>query len=341
MADDYYTCPNDVFDDERLVDAPLSVITGHVLIVTIADDWGLFDGSSRALARKLGAAPAAVDELLAALEDRHLVRFYEAPGRGGALRRVGQVIDYHTYRGHPHRVAYESKRGASEFPLEDGTRVASRRERGSDVEATRKPRGRGVEALWQKRGSDVEATRKPRGSVVASRAREVAQHSTEQHSTASSPHGEEGSVLASEAPVDDAPPQPGPGGAGQGRTQIRQPDTAPAATSPGPPPSPPVRPVEERPPDCPPDLWEALTHPRPQTELEKRCLSLNPRDYDATNREFRAWAEERNTTHRALRDWVASVQAEQSHGRRKVLIHAGPPADSWPRAQPASAEVTA
>ena len=140
-----------------------------------------------------------------------------------------------------------------------------------------------------------------------------------------------------------APPQPGPGGAGQGRTQIQQPDTAPAAMSPDPPPSPPVRPVEERPPDCPPDLWEALTHPRPQTELEKRCLALNPRDYDATNRDFRAWAEERNTTHRALRDWVATVQAEQSHGRRKVLIHAGPPADSWPRARPSAepAEVTA
>ena len=151
----------------------------------------------------------------------------------------------------------------------------------------------------------------------------------------------QGTEVRHEDPAVFAPPQPGPGGAGQGRTQIRQPDTAPAATSPGPPPSPPVRPVEERPPDCPPDLWEALTHPRPQTELEKRCLSLNPRDYDATNREFRAWAEERNTTHRALRDWVASVQAEQSHGRRKVLIHAGPPADSWPRAQPASAEVTA
>ena len=70
MADDYGTCPNDVFDDERLEGAPLSSITGYVVLIMLADDHGLFDANSRVLARRLGCGAPEVSALLADLSER-------------------------------------------------------------------------------------------------------------------------------------------------------------------------------------------------------------------------------------------------------------------------------
>lgn len=200
MADDFDTCPGDVYEDERLMGARLSTITGHAAVMLLADDHGLFDGHVPNVARRWGCSTDEAEALFDELEERKLVRFYDAPGRGGVTRRVGKVIDFHAYRGHPHRVKYPAKRGASAFPLEDGASVPSRRARAKPApQAVQPERGSNVEAPWNARGSDVEASWNERGTDVAragthagtharvyagTHAGTRAQHSTEQHSEA-------------------------------------------------------------------------------------------------------------------------------------------------------------
>lgn len=41
------TCPNDVFEDPRLEDVPLTVVAGFALIMLAADDHMLFEGCRR------------------------------------------------------------------------------------------------------------------------------------------------------------------------------------------------------------------------------------------------------------------------------------------------------
>ena len=168
MADNYGTVPNDVYTDERLYDASLATIAGFTLVMHQTDDYGLFEGHPRVFGRTIGAMVDEVDALFAELARRGMVEFYGAPGRGGVTRRVGRVIGFYLYQGHPDRVALEVKRGASRFPLEDGTYIPSRRQRGSE-------RGTSVAPQTKQRGSE-------RGTSVASRARiSTAQHSTAQH----------------------------------------------------------------------------------------------------------------------------------------------------------------
>lgn len=129
MADDYGTCPLDVFEDERLIGAPVSLLSGHVLIMVICDDHGRFEGNPEVASRKVGCDAHELKALFHELETRGLVEFYEALGRAGVRRRVGQIVDYHAYRGHPKRVAQPSQRKASHYPAPDGTFVPGRRER--------------------------------------------------------------------------------------------------------------------------------------------------------------------------------------------------------------------
>ncbi len=204
MADDYGTVPNDVFVDERLYDASLATISGFTLVMHQTDDYGHFEGHPRVFARAVGAMPEEVEQLFDELARRGMVEFYAAPGRGGVERRVGRVIGFYSYQGHPDRVAIEQKRGASRYPLEDGSYIASRRlrgkQRGTNVEApdtergkqrgnTRgSQRGEDVEVRGSERGSErgkqrgtnVAPRGSERGSQRGSRARS-AQHSTAQH----------------------------------------------------------------------------------------------------------------------------------------------------------------
>ena len=204
MADDYGTVPNDVFTDERLYDASLATIAGYVLVMHQTDDYGHFEGHPRVFARAVGAMPEEVEQLFDELARRGMVEFYAAPGRGGVERRVGRVIGFYSYQGHPDRVAVEQKRGASRYPLEDGTYVPSRRQRGIDRGIDRgsergtnvAPRGsergnqRGKDAAGRgidrgidrgsERGTNVAPRGSERGNQRGSRARS-AQHSTAQH----------------------------------------------------------------------------------------------------------------------------------------------------------------
>lgn len=213
MADDYGTCPTDVYEDERIESLPLALISGFTLVMTLTDDHMLFEGRPRAFARKIGAEAREVEDLFAALEEAHLVRFYDAPGSGGVARRVGVVIDGHKFRGHPERVANPSRRGASLFPLEDGTYIPGRRERGSDVEAPRKERGRSV--------------------AHARDQRSVAEH----RERSSLPHGREHSS-PNAAAVGSAPPEPALGGAGRGATEEQPPTPKAEPSAPNRPPDP-------------------------------------------------------------------------------------------------------
>ena len=169
MADDYGTVPNDVFTDERLYDASLATIAGYVLVMHQTDDYGHFEGHPRVFARAVGAMPEEVEQLFDELARRGMVEFYAAPGRGSVERRVGRVIGFYSYQGHPDRVAVEQKRGASRYPLEDGTYVPSRRQRGID---------RGIDR-GSERGTNVAPRGSERGNQRGSRARS-AQHSTAQ-----------------------------------------------------------------------------------------------------------------------------------------------------------------
>lgn len=206
MADDFGTCPNDLFEDERLLGAPLATLSGAALMMLLADDHGRLDGDPRVIARRIGSTAEDVEKLIEQLAELRWLEVYDAPGRGGVQRLVIQVLDFHSYQGHPHRIAYPAKRGASSYPTRTGETVPSRRarskaagdQRGSDEEAAWKSRGSDVEATRKPRGSSVEAPRKGRGSSVASRARD--QNSTEQH------RGDpEGSPSGHVDPADAAP----------------------------------------------------------------------------------------------------------------------------------------
>lgn len=126
MADDFGTFPLDAFDDERLDGAPMWVIHGFMVIIGVADDYGRFDGRPHALASQWRCAPQEVSDLLAFLKDRKLVEFYEVPGRGGVPCKVGEIVDFFSYRGHVRRRKNESDRGAPHYPDRDGT-MPSRR----------------------------------------------------------------------------------------------------------------------------------------------------------------------------------------------------------------------
>ncbi len=178
MADDYGTVPNDVFTDERLYDASLATIAGFTLVMHQTDDYGHFEGHPRVFARAVGAMPEEVEQLFEELKGRGMVEFYAAPGRGGVERRVGRVIGFYSYQGHPDRVAVEQKRGASRYPLEDGTYIPSRRQRGID-RGNQRGTDRGS-VRGNPRGEDVAARGIDRGNQRGSRARS-AQHSTAQH----------------------------------------------------------------------------------------------------------------------------------------------------------------
>ncbi len=218
MADDWHTCPADIFNDERLEGANLSTITGYCVLVMLADDHGIFDASPRILGRHIGCSSNEIAALQAELVRRRLLRLYETHD-GTRERQAGILLGFHGYRGHPERVAFPSKRGASVLPFPDGEKVLSRRQRGAEtavasanVEARRKKRGNGVaetwkpsapaetkaakpehEQAWQERGSAVEAPSQDRGNATAQNrnrsARAPEQHSVAQRSTAgAAPH---------------------------------------------------------------------------------------------------------------------------------------------------------
>lgn len=156
MADNWHSCPADIFDDERLEGAPLSSITGYCVLVMLADDHGIFDAAPRTMGRKFGCASSEVASMLADLAKRKLIQLYEC-NDGQRERQAGIIIGFHSYRGHPDRRAYPSKRRASVLPFPDGERVMPRRQRDEDAQP-RKKRGSGAEAAGKKRGSDVEAS---------------------------------------------------------------------------------------------------------------------------------------------------------------------------------------
>lgn len=267
MADDYGTCPNSIFDDERLEGAPLSSITGLVTLVMLADDHGVFDANSRVLARRLGCTAPEVSALLVDLEARGICQVYDCSD-GERARRGGIIIGFHTYPGHPERVAFPSKRGASVLPFPDGTRVLPRRQRdgndddrgspvepprkkrGSRVEAkpdaskppsklTREPKREGVAEAWQTRGSDVEAAWQVRGNEEGPptnrNARAPEQHSIAEHS------------IAKHEPGPSRPPALMPSPAGSTDARARQGQQAPPASASSPPDADPVEPVASSP----------------------------------------------------------------------------------------------
>lgn len=276
MADDYGTCPNDLFEDERLADAPLQVISGHALIMVLADDYGLFDGNPKTMARRIGSTVDEVEQLFALLEARRIVGFYEAPGRGGVGRRVGRILDFHSYRGHPDRVSQPSQRGASLHPTEDGSYIPSRRERGlgrpakSNPEPTRaaaksprasttpkvgmtapqadkRARATSVQPSCNDRAGDVQAACNDRAAFV--------QVSTAQHSTADPP------ASRSDHAARQAACEPSPSGSTDARvTEAPSPAEPPPA-------------LEGREAQAPEDGWEDRPPSRPTATPPPRRLT--------------------------------------------------------------------
>ena len=120
MADDFGAFPLDCFEDERLDGAPLWAIHGFTVILGIADDHGRFDGRASALAGMWRCATAEAQELLDFLHERKLIDFYEVPGRGGVKTRIGEVVEFYSYRGHTRRRKNPSDRRVSSYPDRNG-----------------------------------------------------------------------------------------------------------------------------------------------------------------------------------------------------------------------------
>jgi len=169
MSDTWGTVPYSIFDDERLDGDDGPDRTFMVMILSLTDDRGRFEGSIDALCRRTGCSKKYVQERLESVKRRELIDLYQVEGRA---RPVGEVIRFHLLPGLPDTKRFEAKRRESAFPARDGTVEPSRRdkakargaseakpitERGSDVEvATAKPVP-SVEAVAQDCGSDVEA----------------------------------------------------------------------------------------------------------------------------------------------------------------------------------------
>jgi hypothetical protein len=240
VADHYSTCPNDLFDDERLEGAPLATISGYAVLVLLADDHGLFDPNTRVLARRLGCGATEVRELLDALTERNMVHLYDVDtGDGRGVRSAAQIVGFHSYIGHPDRVKQPSQRGESIFPLPNGEKIMSRRARKkpSDDPPNEPSRGRaaGVQQSCSERAGGVQRPSKGRAANVqregtnrnartpestAERSeaeRSTAQHSAvppAQHAAASRP--QEQPTHGSPVPAPTPPGPEGPGSAHDG-----------------------------------------------------------------------------------------------------------------------------
>jgi len=169
MSDTWGTVPYSIFDDERLDGDDGPDRTFMVMILSLTDDRGRFEGSIDALCRRTGCSKKYVQERLESVKRRELIDLYQVEGRA---RPVGEVIRFHLLPGLPDTKRFEAKRRESAFPARDGTVEPSRRDkakargaseakpkqkRGSDVEVAPTTPVPSVEAVAQDCGSDVEA----------------------------------------------------------------------------------------------------------------------------------------------------------------------------------------
>lgn len=169
MSDTWGTVPYSIFDDERLDGDDGPDRTFMVMILSLTDDRGRFEGSIDALCRRTGCSKKYVQERLESVKRRELIDLYQVEGRA---RPVGEVIRFHLLPGLPDTKRFEAKRRESAFPARDGTVEPSRRdkakargtheakpstERGSDAEVAPTEPSASVEAVAQDCGSDVEA----------------------------------------------------------------------------------------------------------------------------------------------------------------------------------------
>lgn len=136
MTDTWGSVPFSALDDERLDGDPGPARAFFALVMVACDDHGLFEGDGPALARRLGCDQRWVEDGLVDLEQRGLVERYEAPGR---RRKVGRVIGYHAFAGHPERKAYPSQRSASLYPDQSGQTIPGKDGRRRSATASQAP----------------------------------------------------------------------------------------------------------------------------------------------------------------------------------------------------------
>jgi len=159
MSDTWGTVPYSIFDDERLDGDDGPDRTFMVMILSLTDDRGRFEGSIDALCRRTGCSKKYVQERLESVKRRELIDLYQVEGRA---RPVGEVIRFHLLPGLPDTKRFEAKRRESAFPARDGTVEPSRRDKA-------KARGTHEAKPSTERGSDAEvAPTEPSASVTLS-----------------------------------------------------------------------------------------------------------------------------------------------------------------------------
>lgn len=123
---DFRAVPKGALDlAARLDDAPLTARTAYIVAVALADDWGRFEGSPRALAGRLGCEREEAESMLADLCALRLVRVYRATDAFGQTQVVAVVVGYDRLHGHLQKVIDPAKRRPSAWPDEDGTQSAT------------------------------------------------------------------------------------------------------------------------------------------------------------------------------------------------------------------------